>query len=495
MHNSSSNAQSVLGSLLTPSASGTAPQKFGVAAQKRGESPASFSDTLSGARQEVARAKADARRPGHSRPEPDSRLNQPSSSERAPNLQAERARGNDQPAQAPVNPPADQETVTTSQVADGRSQQGETVASDETPEAATITNGEVELISVDEIVSEVGRGGLESESATEQDSVESSGHETTTERVLLVLDDAAPGADARAIPVADIPVSDRSATEHPLTGDSQPAEDVVQEIEIIATGVTPILVTAAAQQSAVVGVTLGAPVASSPADKVSLGSESLLAKSATVAATDSGGDLGAAMSSEQGESMDQGAPKEHFAKLLASTETRTLSREPSTSQAAPAIEAMARAVESLPPAGRGFVVQSGVAPTVGTPQWSQAVGDRVLWLAAQNITSAELRLDPPELGPMQVRVSVHQDQVQVTFTSPHAGVREALDQGAARLREMFNDQGLNLNVEVSDQSLSRRQHEEGSSKGRGNGGDELPSDEAVVAETAISKLRLIDHYA
>src|SRR5690606_37760755 len=194
------------------------------------------------------------------------------------------------------------------------------------------------------------------------------------------------------------------------------------------------------------------------------GSESLLAKSATVA--DAGGDLGAAMSGEQGETTGQNTSGQSFAKLLASSETHARIREPSASSTTPVIEAIARAVESLAPAGRGFVVQSGVAPMVGNPQWSQAVGDRVLWLAAQNITSAELRLDPPELAPMQVRVSVHQDQVQVTFASPHAGVREALDQGAARLREMFNEQGLNLNVEVSDQSLSRRGDGEGSSKGR-----------------------------
>src|SRR5690606_8466661 len=137
----------------------------------------------------------------------------------------------------------------------------------------------------------------------------------------------------------------------------------------------------------------------------------------------------------------------------------------------------------------------GVAPQLGQPQWSQAVGERVLWLAAQNISTAELRLDPPELGPMQVRVTVHQDQVQVNFTSPHAGVREALDQGAARLREMFNEQGLNLHLDVSDQSLARRDDGEKASGGRANNEDAEAASEAALVETEVRPLRLIDHYA
>jgi flagellar hook-length control protein FliK len=217
-------------------------------------------------------------------------------------------------------------------------------------------------------------------------------------------------------------------------------------------------------------------------------------------------DDGTLITSKQGDLSSASGAKDPFAKLLAGAElqlpiklaegeAKADTRATLTaSQATPALEAIARAAESLPIAARGFVVQTGVGPSLGHPQWSQAVGDRVLWLAAQNITSAELRLDPPELGPMQVRVSVHQDQVQVNFTSAHAGVREALDQGAARLREMFNEQGLNLNVSVSDQSAHRREGDEGSS-GRRQQGEPGVADESVVAETAVTNLRLIDSYA
>jgi flagellar hook-length control protein FliK len=161
-----------------------------------------------------------------------------------------------------------------------------------------------------------------------------------------------------------------------------------------------------------------------------------------------------------------------------------------------AVETLTRLADAQSPAARAFVVQTGVPVTVGTPQWSQAVGDKVLWLAAQNVSSAEIRLDPPELGPMQVRVSVNQDQASVTFTSPHPAVREALDQQLNRLREMFSEQGLNLvNVDVSDKSFAQHEREkEESTKNSGNAG--LDEEElAPVAITQAVSMRLVDHYA
>lgn len=159
-----------------------------------------------------------------------------------------------------------------------------------------------------------------------------------------------------------------------------------------------------------------------------------------------------------------------------------------------AAEAMTRLTEAQSPAARAFVVQTGVPVTVGSPQWSQAVGDKVLWLAAQNVSAAEIRLDPPELGPMQVKVSVNQDQASVTFSSPHPAVREALDQQLNRLREMFAEQGLNLvNVDVSDKSFTKREQEESAKHHRGGG--EEDEDLAPVAVSQAISMRLVDHYA
>ncbi|WP_342243492.1 flagellar hook-length control protein FliK [Pseudomonas sp. OTU5201] len=88
--------------------------------------------------------------------------------------------------------------------------------------------------------------------------------------------------------------------------------------------------------------------------------------------------------------------------------------------------------------------------------WSEAVVDRVMWLSSQNLKSAEIQLDPQELGRLEVRVNMTQDQTQVTFASPNANVRDALEGQMHRLRDLFAQQGMNqLDVNVSDQSLNR----------------------------------------
>src|SRR5690606_29135511 len=93
---------------------------------------------------------------------------------------------------------------------------------------------------------------------------------------------------------------------------------------------------------------------------------------------------------------------------------------------------------------------------------SEAVVDRVMWMSSQNLKSAEIQLDPAELGRLEVRIQMSQDQTQVTFASPHANVRDALEGQLHRLRELFAQQGMDLlDVNVSDQSLARGQQEQG----------------------------------
>jgi flagellar hook-length control protein FliK len=133
--------------------------------------------------------------------------------------------------------------------------------------------------------------------------------------------------------------------------------------------------------------------------------------------------------------------------------------------------------------------------------WSEAVVERVMWLSSQNLKSAEIQLDPAELGRLEVRISLNQEQTQVSFASPHAGVRDALEGQLQRLREMFNQQGMNLmDVNVSDQSLARgeRQADDGDGR-RGIAvlGDDAPDlEEVTVASTALDSGRgLVDFYA
>ncbi|NOX26662.1 MAG: hypothetical protein GXP21_00465 [Gammaproteobacteria bacterium] len=88
--------------------------------------------------------------------------------------------------------------------------------------------------------------------------------------------------------------------------------------------------------------------------------------------------------------------------------------------------------------------QTQVSASLNSSRWSEELGQRVRWLVGQNIGSAQIRLNPAELGPVGIRVNVSGDQVSVAFNSQFGVVREAIEAALPKLREMLESQGLNL---------------------------------------------------
>ena len=125
--------------------------------------------------------------------------------------------------------------------------------------------------------------------------------------------------------------------------------------------------------------------------------------------------------------------------------------------------------------GLGFQLQSAQAGSsqrpmaalpvqvpVGQPGWDSAVGERIQWMVSRNVQQAEIRLTPPELGPMEIKISLQNDQTQVQFVANHATTRDALEAAIPRLRELFGEINLNLaNVDVSQQQTGDASAQEG----------------------------------
>lgn len=100
---------------------------------------------------------------------------------------------------------------------------------------------------------------------------------------------------------------------------------------------------------------------------------------------------------------------------------------------------------------------SGLSVPLGQPGWDQALGGRLQWMVNQNIQQADLRLNPPQLGSLEVRITVQNDQTHVSFTVHHSHAREAIEDAIPRLREMFSAGGLTLgDVNVSQQPAQHR---------------------------------------
>ncbi|GAA6153283.1 flagellar hook-length control protein FliK [Pseudoteredinibacter isoporae] len=138
--------------------------------------------------------------------------------------------------------------------------------------------------------------------------------------------------------------------------------------------------------------------------------------------------------------------------------------------------------------------RSSMQSELNQAQWKAEVAEKVAWFSARNISRAEIRLDPPELGSLQIKIQLNQDQAQVTINSPHASVREALDQTSARLREMFQEQGLDLgDVNVGGGDAQERSEEREEMAGLIDGDDVLETESAVQPQ--VRNLSLVDSYA
>ncbi|MBD1389858.1 flagellar hook-length control protein FliK [Neiella sp. HB171785] len=132
------------------------------------------------------------------------------------------------------------------------------------------------------------------------------------------------------------------------------------------------------------------------------------------------------------------------------------------------------------------------------------LGQRLLMMMDKQMQQAEIQLDPPELGSLMVRVQVQNDQAQVSFMAQSAQARDAIEQALPRLREMMQQQ----QIELTQANVSHQRQQGGQS---GQGGQDQQSgqrhqqdsngvDGQIVAESkeiqhVILKAGMVDFYA
>ena len=104
-------------------------------------------------------------------------------------------------------------------------------------------------------------------------------------------------------------------------------------------------------------------------------------------------------------------------------------------------------------------VLPAISVSPDNPQWNAQVGERINWMVNNAVQRAEIRLDPPELGNLDIRLNVAKDnQASILIHVSNATAKDAIESSIPRLREMFEQQGLDLaNVDVSQQDLTQQQ--------------------------------------
>jgi len=129
-----------------------------------------------------------------------------------------------------------------------------------------------------------------------------------------------------------------------------------------------------------------------------------------------------------------------------------------------------------------------IAARVGTPGWDNQVAQKIVWMVAGKEQSASLTLNPPDLGPMQVVLSVTNDQASVTFSAAQPEVRQALENAMPKLRDMMSESGIALgNATVNDGSAGQRQAQgEAARQGGANGRLDNGNGSAAQAEARVA---------
>lgn len=109
-------------------------------------------------------------------------------------------------------------------------------------------------------------------------------------------------------------------------------------------------------------------------------------------------------------------------------------------------------------------LSSVINQPLSSPQWASEMGRQFVSLirpANNGGHRAELRLDPPELGPLRITINLNDSVVQAVFTSPHAMVRNAVEHALPQLQQHLEQEGLSLghaSVDHDDATPANHSH-------------------------------------
>lgn len=144
-----------------------------------------------------------------------------------------------------------------------------------------------------------------------------------------------------------------------------------------------------------------------------------------------------------------------------------------------------------------------VPTAVRDSQWNNDFSQKIVWLATNDKQTAELTLNPPQMGPIEISLNMNNDKASATFVSANAEVREAIETALPRLREMLAGAGIELGqTNVSAESF--RQPGNGSNGTNGaalsrndNGilSTDAPGAKSSGMMTALSGNGLVDIFA
>jgi flagellar hook-length control protein FliK len=178
-------------------------------------------------------------------------------------------------------------------------------------------------------------------------------------------------------------------------------------------------------------------------------------------------------------------------------ETTTPASIPAAALASAAASAAAHSAAPAAPMQHSQPILN-VASPVGSASWSGEVGDRLNWMIGHQEQRADLVLNPPHLGRIEVSLSLNGDQASALFVSANPAVRDAISNAIPQLREQMAAFGVSLGqTQVGADSAGQSAQQQGSGSWRdsdGRAGEVAAT--GTVATTWLARGRgLVDTFA
>ena len=124
----------------------------------------------------------------------------------------------------------------------------------------------------------------------------------------------------------------------------------------------------------------------------------------------------------------------------------------------------------------------------------------MLMMVKDKVHTAEIRLDPSELGSMQIKISLQQDQMSVQFMVQQGNAKELMEQQMPKLKELLQQQGIELSQGSVQQQNQSSAGQEGGRRAAGGNSTATAlnaSDDTVdpVLLPTKNSDRVVDYYA
>jgi len=110
----------------------------------------------------------------------------------------------------------------------------------------------------------------------------------------------------------------------------------------------------------------------------------------------------------------------------------------------PGVDSRSPLNPELAGAGLGTLRASEAGRPIGLDRFPTQLAERIQVMHTRHLSSASIRLDPADLGRIDVQIRVHQDVAHINFHVQNSGVRDFMEQQMPRLRMAIEDSGLML---------------------------------------------------